>query len=311
DETIHESIYVYDFFEDYWAPETVGPERIEMVIILENESRYNAVVSGDVDVASVELPTVAQAEAAGLEVVTWPALRHGLNFIDLNGVFADEDVRKAICYGINFDEINAAQYDGYSQWHAQRHNPGQVGYVDSLPGYPYDQDLALEHMEAAGNPDVTFSLPAAGSQATQAQLFRQQMADIGITVEIDDVTSPQYFSTYQSGDYDAYFNTSSAEDTGPPGLYHFRWTPNGTANPLNNSVPELDEIIERGFAAETLDAQTEIWEEFTQTVYDMALACGFYDLPHAAIWDGDRVENVRGQVWFPSHLRYRDIRVLD
>lgn len=311
EESTDDALYVFEHYEDYWGSEELGPERIEMVVILENEARVNSLLSGEVDVASVELPSLPQLEAGGMEYVTWPALRYHFNMLDLEGAFADEDVRKAVCYGINWEEINTAVFDGYAPAQTQRHNPGQIGYSDDVPGYDYDPDQARAHLEEAGNPDVSFNMAVPDFQSAMGQLFVAQMADIGIEVQLDELTAPQFFSTYQSGDYQAYFNTSSAEDAGIPGYYHFKWSPNGTANPFGAVVPELDEIMERAEAATTLEEQADIYQEFTETVYDMALDCGFSDFPQAAAWDPEKLDNVQGQVWFPSHLRYRDIEVLD
>lgn len=310
DESIDDSLYVFDAYEDYWNSENLGPERIEMAIILENEARVNALMSGELNVASVELPSIPQIESAGMDYVTWASLRYHFNMLDLEGPFADENVRKAVCYGINWEEINTAVFDGYSPAMTQRHNPGQIGYSEDVPGYQYDPDQALAHLEEAGNPEVSFTMAVPDFQSAMGQLFVAQMDAIGIEVQLDELTAPQFFSTYQSGDYQAYFNTSSAEDSGIPSYYHFKWSPNGTANPFGAVVPELDEIIDRANAATTLEEQAEIYTEFTETVYDMALDCGFSDFPQAAAWDPEQLANVQGQVWFPSHLRYQEIEVL-
>lgn len=310
EETIADSVYVFDYYADYWAPEDVGPERIEMVVILENEARLNAVISGDIDIASIEMPSLPQAEAAGLDSTVWGALRHHLNFLDLDGAFADPLVRQAMCYGINWDEINAVQYDGYADWKPQRHNPGQLAYNEAVPGYEYDLARAQELMAEAGNPEITITMGFPPSQSNQGQLFVAQMAELGITVNADFPTNPQFFSTYQSGDYQAYFNTSSVEDAGITGYYFHKWNPGGTANPFDVEVPELAAIIEQAANATDTESLEALHQEFTQIVYDQALACGFYDLPHAAVWNPERVSNVSGQVWFPSHLRYREIQVL-
>lgn len=310
DESTDDSLYVFEHYDDYWGSENVGPQRIEMTVILENEARVNSLMSGELDVAGVDLPSIPQVESAGMDFTTWASLRYHFNMLDLEGAFADESVRKAVCHGINWEEINTAVFDGYSPRKTQRHNPGQVGYNEDVPGYDYDADRARQLLEEAGNPDVSFTMAVPDFQSALGQLFVAQMADIGVEVQLDELTSPQYFSTYQSGDYQAYFNTSSAEDAGIPGYYHFKWSPNGTANPFGAVVPELDEIMERANSATSLEEQAEIYEEFTATVYEMALDCGFSDFPTAVAWNPEKLANVQGQVWFPSHLRYQEIEVL-
>ncbi len=311
EESQDESFYTFEFYEDYWAPETVGVERVEVLVILENETRVNAVLSGDVDVAGVAVPDLPTLEAAGMETTTWPSLRHGLNFVDTDGLLADPNVRRAICHALDFEPMRIAQYDGQAERHPQRHNPGQIGYVEGLDDYQHDLDAARDYLEAAGNPSLSFSIPSFPPQETAMLIVAQQLREIGIDVSVDALTTPQYFSNYQSGDYPMYFNTSSSEDAGIPGYYNHRWSPTGTANPFGVTHPALDEILERGASAQTLEEQREIWEEFTRTVHEEALACFFYDTPQAAAWDPSRIEGVSGQVWFPSHLRYREIRLVE
>ena len=48
-ETVSGSTYVFDYFADYYAPESVGPERVELSYLPDSASRYNALLAGQVD----------------------------------------------------------------------------------------------------------------------------------------------------------------------------------------------------------------------------------------------------------------------
>src|SRR5690606_16028346 len=99
-------VEVFELNPDYWDPSVQGVERIEVQAIADNNARVNALMAGDIDLASsVQANQVADLESAGMDVVNVAATLPFLVIVDREGAtvpaLADVRVRQAIGYAID------------------------------------------------------------------------------------------------------------------------------------------------------------------------------------------------------------------
>lgn len=302
---------VVDAFEDYYDRENVGPARIEIVTINDPNTLSNALVTEQVDVAQLPGDLARAVEMQGFTVTSAPSMLMHVLMLDRNETFADENVRKAICYAIDPQPWIDAALAGYGKVATQRLAPGMPGHNPDLQGYQQDIDKAREYMAAAGDPDISFTLPTYPRGQQFAQLMRAQLSQIGIEVNIELLSAGQYFTYYQSDRYPMQINTSAAESFGAYDYYKFRFGPGGVGNPFNVEVPELDSLVQQTLALSDPDEQEQGWQEVVAYIEETALDCGFFEQNTVWAYNPERVENFVPTLMKPTVFRYAEVQIIN
>lgn len=305
------SKYIFTFFDKYYAPDEVGPANLELHYLPDGPTRFNALLTGQVDAAEGDPTQIAQAEAAGLSNHPWTVLRYHMIFLDRKGVFGDPLVRKAMCMAIPREQINAARYGGLATIAPQRFDQGDPAHVPGLTGYADDIEGAKALMAQAGNPKVSFKFPTYESQKLLGQLLKESYAKIGIEVELLMMPNNEYFQTFYSGKYPLLYNSMSAEYGGMFNYYPFRFAKAGKANTFNVDPPaELDDAFRSAINA-PVEKQTALLQTMATAIHDQALDCGYLDIAHVVHFDPKRITSLVTTKWEPSALRYKDVRIAD
>ena len=122
--------------------------------------------------------------------------------------FDNVEVRRAVSAAINRDHYKAIK-PGYMTVLSQLLPPDVPGYDPSLAGQRYDLDAALEHMRRAGYPfdpatgkggwpkAIPYVLYDQGVLVYTAQLLKQDLAKIGLTIELHLVSWPAFLALQQ------------------------------------------------------------------------------------------------------------------
>jgi peptide/nickel transport system substrate-binding protein len=314
EETVQSSVYVFDYFDGYYAEDEIGPERVEIHYIPDGAARYNAVLTGEVDAARIDPAVADEAVASGLGEETWTTLRYHTFFFDRaeGGIFADPLVRQAMCAAYPYEDINAAAYEGTLTFPTQRIIEGDPAYLPDLEAPAYDIEAAQELMAEAGNPSIAFTLPYPEGQDAMYTLIQESYGQIGIDVTLQSMSSPQYFSTYLTGEYPLVFNTSTSEDGGMYNYYKIRFAEDGGLNPTHVAPPaELSSLFESALASSDPDEQASIFQEMNQYIADQALDCSFMDISQTIAYDDDLIASLPVTVYSPSAAVYKSIVFAD
>ena len=309
EETVPGSEVVVDRFADYYAPDEVGPDRIVYLEVFDAEQRYNALQTGEADVIYGTGSLADRAEADGYELTIYPKVQWAVHMTDIEDVFADETVRQAVCTAIDQQQFLDAHYGGYGEVQSQLFPEGAPGHDPELEGYTYDVAAAQALLEEAGNPSIEFTLPTSDEYAAISQVFASQMAEIGITVNVDVMPFGEYIGAYNTGESPVII-FSSAADTGPYSYYTRRFSPGGALNPLGLEYTELQEIIQEGAAAETPEEANESWQAFSTAVLEGAHDCGHFLHPGIWISNPETVANVVPTDYQIDAFRYEEVEVL-
>jgi len=200
---------------NYWAEGLPKSDRIVVVPYADPRTMADALLSGQIDWCWI-LPTEYAAEIADTEnmVVTNTVLPwHDNMYLKCVGdtPFTNKQVRQAIQYAMDREAYAEIGYFGFSEpvtnvyW---KYLPYYVEAFNAL--YYYDLDKARQLITEAGYPDgfeFTLIVNAANSgQVRIAPLLAEDLAKIGVTMNIDVRERTSFRDALNSGDYEAIFS---------------------------------------------------------------------------------------------------------
>jgi peptide/nickel transport system substrate-binding protein len=173
-----------------WTGEPTGYERITIIPIADNKPAELAFQAGEIDFTEVDVTSLPELEANPPENSTLlikPTVGYTWLGMNVDGpVTSDIKVRQAVQASIDVDQILEAVYFGMT--------PKSTGFVaPGLPGHreiempARDVEKAKALLAEAGYPDgVTLTLDVLNrtDRMTAAQIIQSNLADAGITVEI-------------------------------------------------------------------------------------------------------------------------------
>ncbi|MGW1978183.1 ABC transporter substrate-binding protein [Streptomyces sp. NPDC001889] len=294
-------------FDRYYDKKSVGPDRVEITQINDPDSLYNALRAGQLDVVWSTPPLAERAEKEGLKSTWFPSVLWHLQMYDIEGTFKDKRFRQAVCHAMNPQDYIDAALGGKGEVPLQRFPEGQPGHNPSLRGHPFDLEKARELMKEVGGKH-RFTLISYDTQRTIAELFRSQMAEIGVDVTLELPNFPQFLSTYQNGSYAAAI-LSDGSRSGAHDYYNRKFAPDAPGNPLKVAYPELDAAARAGLAATTPEARDAAWQKMSKIVNDEALDCGYFDYSGFWAYNPKKVDNIVSTTNDVAVFRYKDARV--
>lgn len=248
---------------DYWNPEAFDFDKIEVVVYSDYVASLNALKSGQVDAAQLDIPLAVEAEAGGLAVHAGGALTTTLYFGDRAGAIqpaiADVRVRQAINMAFDREAIVESLELGYSLVSSQLVNAGNPEYIDGGDDYyTYDPERARELLAEAGYPDgFELALPGtAGQTAKYEPIVTQALGEIGISVTFEPYA--EFTDWYQAfGEYPAILMGAPNDAM----LQQFLLPDGPWAKAWNYSDPyvlDLAEVVRTGSADEVAEAEADL-----------------------------------------------------
>jgi|GEM_PF-710995 len=143
--------------------------------------------------------------ASGVQVLSAPTER--VAYLALN-VLGDtptknEDIRKAIALGIDYDSIIKNLLGGYAKPVGTVLTPLSLGYPDKLAANKYDPAAAKKLVQESGIANPTLVFPSSPSYNPQLiQAIQSDLQKIGITVTIKNTDQATYLKSVQSPSHD-------------------------------------------------------------------------------------------------------------
>ncbi|WP_369282314.1 ABC transporter substrate-binding protein [Oscillibacter sp. GMB15532] len=252
-----------DYFD---ADRTPSIKNLVFSIIPEGTTRTMALESGDVDfvysVASSDIDRLKSAE--GIDVKEIVSVENFFLYLNaVNGDFTDSNLRLAVAYAINRDDIVAGALNGYG---TPSYSTVSMGYPESVNtnSYSYNLDKAKEYLAAWGGDPSKVKLEIICSNDTKtaiATIMQAELAEIGINVVIDSTDS----ATYQ---------TAMATDTLSAAIVS--WSPANAATyvsrfhsdrhgntPASVSTDEMDGLVDKLRVEMDPDSRTQLIQEIT------------------------------------------------
>ncbi len=205
--------YVLDHFEpgvsfratrnpNYWKPDRAWVDVVEMVNILDPTARASALMTGEVDVIDrTDNKIVDRIKAMNkFQIIENIGTAFHESVMDTRAApFDNVDVRQAVKYAINREELLEKIYLGYGAvGNDHPVPPTDPFYNAELPQRPYDPDKASWHMKQAGLDGLDITLSAAdgafGGAVDAAVLMQASAVGTGININVDRVPNDSYWS---------------------------------------------------------------------------------------------------------------------
>lgn len=195
-------------FDDY----VEGPALARKIIcrvIPEAGNRCITLETGEADIAlrlsEVDVPNVENNK----DLVAYAEVGASIEFIGLNcesEYFDDVRVRQAVNYAVNKQEIVDTVLEGRGEIANTYCGKTIPGYNPDQEPYPYDVEKAKELMKEAGYEDgFEVSIVINGDVRNRtAQILQAQLAEIGITLDINQMEWGAYLDALKTGEIDMY-----------------------------------------------------------------------------------------------------------
>jgi peptide/nickel transport system substrate-binding protein len=294
-------------WDDYWLGRP-GIDEIVFQFVPDDAAMVAALVNGDADMGTFfaysDLPTL---EEAGIEII---AVNSGYNegiFVNMDPelqhpALADANVRRAIAMGIDRETIVndlllGLTYVAVTPWE------GSPAQDPGLEAYPYDPVEAAALLDAAGWTDtdgddirddgagtplsLTYGTNTRQVRQDVQAVVQQQLAEIGVEVDLLTYDSDIYFSTYGEGGPCArgeldLFEYSSSYNFPDPDRVSFICSevpsdefPDG-GNDQHLCDPDLDALFAQQLTIVDPAARTEVFNEITSYMYDQTYWIGMW-----------------------------------
>jgi peptide/nickel transport system substrate-binding protein len=247
--TVKDSQAVFTARKDYWNKDLQKFEKITFKFLTDVTARTNALVSGQVDATILDPKNGKQAEGAKMTPVTSQVDWQGLLLLDRDGTknpaLGNVKVRQAINYAFDRKTIVDQVLLGQGTPTSQPFGPASGAASDDMENYySYDPAKAKQLLKEAGyESGVTVDVPAVPGFETQLAVVKQQLSDIGVTLNVGaaisaasyttDIAAQKYtsilFSLFQGEPWVAINQIVSTK-----ALY----------NPFKNTTPELQAKID-------------------------------------------------------------------
>ncbi|MBQ1088246.1 ABC transporter substrate-binding protein [Streptomyces sp. B93] len=282
-------------FDDHWDG---APYLDELVVLSLNDpqARVNAVRSGQADfAAALPYTEAAKGRGAGPTVVHKGTRneRTGFGFMLSTGrpPFDDPRVRKAVRLAVDRQSLVDTVLLGYGEVGNDLYGAGAQYYADDLEPLARDVDQARSLLRAAGAEGVQITVRSAEIETgcnASAELFAEQMKDIGLKVKAQTVSAAEFFDVKAMESVDAVTFA----------IYGFPLQAIYTRTALRPSLafddPQFKRSLADAIAVRGADERQQAWRRVQTAMHDRGnwVVWGFADTLSLA---RDRVRGVTGR----------------
>jgi len=262
---------------NYWG-DPVKLAGVEFRIIPDESSVVAGIQANNVNLAVLNDPLVAQqAESSGTAIVRTPQLAY--HVLQLNARVApldDLNVRLAISCAIDRQAVLDTAALGEGAVTGPITSPAYKSDPNARPCPTRDLDKAKGYLQAAGHADgltikTIVSKDEYATAINEAQAIQAQLADAGITLDIETMDIDTYVKRW----LDADFQTAIALNGGrpdPDGMYGRYFTSAGNLNKVAGfSSPELDQLFAQGKATIDPAVRKPIYDQISKYLEDNAI----------------------------------------
>ena len=198
--------------EDYWDPDTVGPDGVFQRIHSDVSSSVASISAGEIHFSGREAGSLAEFEDSGADFTFFQSLEQLFFFFNYeipydrdnmpdddtvpSDFFQDPNVRKAFAYTIPYEDYIETVWDGAGYNSNQPcHTNALIHYDDSAPNFEHDPERAEELFREAGYWDegFTFTLMSENfAEAAATQLYiKDQLEALNDNFSINTMTMPE------------------------------------------------------------------------------------------------------------------------
>ncbi len=256
---------------------------LQIRVITEESSRTIALETGEIDVVLDVASTDAKRirDNSELELVEYESTQ--VEFLVMNTQKAPFDnplVRKAINHAVDKDSIITVAVNGEATPQASYLGDGAIGYSSDVTVYDYDLEKAKALLAEAGyaNGFECSVYVASDTRSRAAQVLQASLAQIGVTLRIEQMDSGVFYDKTGTGEHDmaltGWVANAEPDNTFRP-LFHSSNIGSGGNRSfyVNDTV---DALIDEAAITQEMDKRLENYAEVLRVVTDDAIFAPFY-----------------------------------
>ncbi|MDX1658390.1 MAG: ABC transporter substrate-binding protein [Nitriliruptorales bacterium] len=296
-------------FDDYWGE---GPfvDGVSFRFISEGTTALTELQTGNVhwtdNIPPQQIESLSGEEGIVLEQV--PSVDYWYWTANFNREpFDDPNVRKALAYGINREDIAEAAHFGAATVN-QTAIPEDSFWASDYAPYSHDPEQARQLLEEAGVSDLTMGLMVTDEfpqTVTVAEVIASQLDQIGITVEIQTETFATWLDRQGQGDFDA-FMLGWLGNLDPFGFYHAQHICDGGFNFHGYCNEETDQLLEEASAETDQEARRDLYHQAVENIVDDNSYIYLYNPDVVQAW----VEGLSGYTIRPDRaINFEQVRL--
>jgi peptide/nickel transport system substrate-binding protein len=266
--------YEFSARDGYWDPEALGAAQFQWIVMTDPQTRASAVASDQLDAAMATPLSLAPAEQQGLQTEVQTSLNnYVLNLNRTRSEFGKLEVRHALAHAVDRESIVETALEGHGEAADQNFPTGYFAYNDALDNqYGYDPDMATQLLGTAGLPNG-FSFVAGVSNLPENQLIGQimqeQLARVGIDMEIRSMTPTDLNPAFNRGELDAILTTLVGR-ADPSLLLTSFYGQDSPQNPSHDAIPGFREAMDAANRATDPGERAELLGEVNATLMNYA-----------------------------------------
>lgn len=200
----------------------------------------------------------------------WPMVRLNLK----KEPFTNKLVRQAVSHAVNRDDIIKAVYFGEATPALGPISPVYKSFYDasiSQYGLGYDPAKARAKLAASGATNVTFTIEIqnAASQQRMAEIIKENLAAIGITVNIQ----PYAVTAFQDRITNKLYQATIGSWTPRPdidGTMYRHFATDGNVNSMSYSNPQVDALLKQSRTLANGPERVKVYQDVQKIVVDDA-----------------------------------------
>jgi peptide/nickel transport system substrate-binding protein len=272
--------------ENYWGPKP-PLAAATFKFISDPTAATSALLAGDVDVFSgFPAPELLEQFKANPDFQVLVGSTQGETIMAMNNKHPPLDnvkVREAIAHAIDRQAIIDGSQYGYGTPIGSFFPPGDPAYVDLTDLSNFDPEKSKQLLAEAGVKDLTltFKVPPAAYARAAAPIIQQQLAAVGITVNVVNVEWADWLANVFQGAYDydltmvSHVEANDFAAFGKPGYY-----PNYDATKLNALMAELNKTTDP-------HKQIELKQDVQKQLANDYAAVFLFELPNITVANKD------------------------
>ncbi|MFT4030278.1 MAG: ABC transporter substrate-binding protein [Protaetiibacter sp.] len=254
----------------------------ELVGLTDQAVRFLNLQSGDIDFAAQIATTdvkIAEASDDGIQILSFNDRVPTLSINTLVAPFDDKAVRQALVKGIDREAMINTLALGTGD--VRPHWWIRGSWVDiTSPDYVYDPEAAKSELAAAGYPDgfeTTITIIARPADLQTAQILQTQLAEIGVTLNINVLDRATWIATTVAGHSEPLVLSNNYTYIDPNRVITTDWgsTGSGALNYPNWNDADSAYVQELGAEARETYDETErraIYEEIVAAMIDASVS---------------------------------------
>jgi peptide/nickel transport system substrate-binding protein len=297
--------------DQYWG----GRPKLDRVIwrtIADDTVKLSELTTGGVDVANqIDFKDIETVQGdADLQIVSGPFWN--VQFLGVNAAvkpFDSLQVRQALQYAINKQNIADAVFYGHYTLGAGPIAPGLLGYDASLASvYSYDPEKAKSLIAEAGVSDVSFDLYNRTNSVWPliGQLIQADLEAVGIKANIVSLEDAEFFSQLGTGKTAAFLNDWTWDNGDPDNVTYSLFSAPRAETRLGYKNDRVNELNTLAQEEADQDKRAQYYAEMQKLILDDAINV-FLGYPDRAI---GAMKTVQGLVLSPiGNIVLRDVDV--